>query len=191
LKYINNEYYHVYNRGANKARIFFLKDNYRHCLSLMGKYSAKHAVSILAYCLMPNHYHLVCRGDHDGSISKFLRDTFNAHTQAVNKQQRLSGTLFQGRARAKHITSDSYVVQVVRYIHLNPVEAGIVATPEEWKFSDYLNWIGKPCEDLKPSQGSLLRSGYFKNGDSYRNFVDTSYSAGKDQAEMKLYLYDE
>ena len=141
MKYLDSEYYHVFNRGAHKSKIFFLEENYLYCLRLLGKYSSQYLVSLAAYCLMPNHYHLICRQEAGGSISKFVQTTFNAYSQAVNKQQGHSGTLFEGKARAKHINSDSYILQVVRYIHLNPVEAGLVVRPGDWKFSDYLEWI--------------------------------------------------
>ena len=112
MNYADEGYYHIFNRGAHKSRIFFLEENYRHCLRLLRKHSSQYAVSFLAYCLMPNHYHLVCRQQAGGSPSKFLQTTFNAYSQAVNKQQGHSGTLFEGRAQAKHIDSDSYVLHV-------------------------------------------------------------------------------
>lgn len=188
VKYADNEYYHIFNRGAHKARIFFLEENYRYCLLLLKKYSLHYNVSLIAYCLMPNHYHLICRQEAHGSISKFLQTTFNAYYQAVNKQQGHSGTMFEGRAESKHINSDSYICQVVRYIHINPVEAMLVLKPESWKFSDYGKWIGEPREAFKPSQGMVLRNAYFKDGLGYRKFVEMY---NKEQIGIEKYLFDE
>jgi putative transposase len=190
VKYVDDEYYHIFNRGANKARIFFIEENYSYCFRLLKKYSLQQNVAILAYCLMPNHYHLVCRQDAGGSISKFLQTTFNAYSQAVNKQQGHSGTLFEGKAQAKHINSDSYVLQVIRYLHLNPVEARLVMKPEEWRYSDYGDWIAEPSEGFKPSEGLGLRNAYFKKGTAYREFVET-YKEEKDKAGIKEYLFNE
>jgi len=188
--YVDNEYYHIFNRGAHKSKIFFLEENYRYCLRLLKKYSSQYSASILAYCLMPNHYHLVCQQKAGGSVSKFLQTTFNAYSQAVNKQQRHSGTLFEGKAQGKHINSDSYVLQVVRYLHLNPVEARLVIKPEDWRFSDFGDWIVEPSEGLKPSEGLLLRNAYFKDGVAYREFVET-YKEEKGSAGIKNFLFDE
>ena len=97
--------------------------------------------SIAAYCFMPNHFHLAVRQEEGGSISKCVQITFNVYTQAVNKQKKLSETLFQGKTQARHIDSDTYILQVIRYIHLNPVTAGFVKRPEDWEFSDYRDWV--------------------------------------------------
>ncbi len=168
VNYVDNEYYHVYNRGAHQARIFFSDRNYFFCLRLAQKYLEKYAIRISAYCLMPNHYHFLLTQKPGGSISRFLQTTFNAYTQAINKSLSHSGTLFQGKAKSKHVDSDSAILQLVRYIHLNPVEACLVKSPKDWKYSDFTAWI-------KPSNSFLtdlsLRETYFRDGHEYESFV--------------------
>ena len=93
-------YYHLYNRGANRDLIFFNADNYVYCLRLIHKYLSNYDLSLIVYCLMPNHYHFVIRQESEGGISEFIRDVFNTYTQAVNRQQHRKGTLFQGIGRA-------------------------------------------------------------------------------------------
>jgi REP element-mobilizing transposase RayT len=146
MKYNDHSYYHVYNRGAHKEKIFFSEKDYQLCLTLLWKYSNKYFVSLIAYCLMPNHYHVVLKQNDCGSISRCIQSTFNAFSQTINLQQNHNGTLFQGKAKSKFIDADNYVLQVVRYIHLNPVACGLVHKPEEWNYSDYREWAGLPSE---------------------------------------------
>ncbi len=187
MKYEDNKYYHVFNRGANKEAIFFGSDNYRFCLGLVEKHRKECSVSIMAYCLMPNHYHFLIRQDIGGSISKFLQTTFNSYTQAVNIQQNRSGTLFQGRAKARRVDDDSAALHLVRYFHLNPVEAGMVDTPDSWEFSDYRVWCGQALPlvtDLR------LRDAEFTNVGDYVNFV-MSRQAENDRFRLHKFLFQE
>lgn len=186
MQHFDNEIYHTYNRGVRKSPIFFNKGNYQHCLELIKKYAETYGVTVIAYCLMPNHYHFVLQQKEGGTISKFLQTTFNAYTQAINKQQALSGTLFQGRAKTKRIDSDSYIIGVVRYIHMNPVMAGLTAKPEEWEFSDYHEWGGRRNNSLIDLS---LRDSFFQNGADYRRFVESFIE--KDKQYVQQYLFEE
>ena len=169
MKYESEKYYHVYNRGANKEKIFLSHENYRYCLRLMYKYTIENKISILAYCLMPNHYHFLLQQSLEGSIQRCIQTLFNAYTQAINKQHQRSGTLFEGRAKAREVDSDLYAVQLCAYIHLNPVSAQLVNTPEEWEFSDYKEWIDVRQTDLNDLS---LRNSFFENGKQYRDFIE-------------------
>ncbi len=166
--FVPGNYYHIYNRGANRENIFFSKENFLHCLRLLGKYTKSYLVTVIAYCLMPNHYHLVLRQDGEVSLSKFTNVVFNAYVQAVNKQLRRKGTLFQGGFKHVHVDRDEYVLHLCRYVHLNPVEAGIVSRPEEWVFSNYQDWIGMREGKLKDAE--FIHS-YFAQPEDYQKFV--------------------
>jgi len=168
-QYVDDEIYHVFNRGAHRFPIFFDSENYRYCLRLVEKYARRYSVSRLAHCLMPNHYHFVLRQDKAGSISLFLQTVFNAYVQAVNKHTGHKGTLFERCAQGLLIDSDDYAMQVIRYIHLNPVAAGLVTAPDEWEFSDYGTWIIKETTE-HPSHG--FRSRFFLEGNTYASFVE-------------------
>ena len=169
MKYHNGHYYHIYNRGAHKEKIFFESANYLHLISLFKKYSSQYNVIIVSYCLMPNHYHLILRQKDNGKIGDFLRTTFNAYTQAINKRYHHSGTLFQCRCKAKHLNNDGRCLQVIRYIHRDPVSALLVSSPRKWQFSNYLEWIGL-------RQGTLadleLRDSFFKSPQHYEKFAE-------------------
>ncbi|MBI1807455.1 MAG: transposase [Ignavibacteria bacterium] len=187
MKYIPNQYYHVYNRGAHKSPIYFSDDNYRYCINLLHKYSKRYRVNIGAFCLMPNHYHLIVRHEENGSIARFLQTTFNAYTQALNKQRSLSGTLFEGRAKGIPVDSDQYLLQLVRYLHLNPVVARLVKRAEDWAYSDCADWIKT---DFASQDGNELRSWYFQDGLQYQSFL-AEYQHELEQQILTVYLDEE
>lgn len=168
-KYLDDHIYHVYNRGAHKLPLFASLDYYRRLLSIFAKYRDRYNVALLAYCLMPNHYHLVLRQKEGGSISGFLKTVFNTYTQTINALTRHSGTLFQGQSHGKAVEDDDYLVHLIRYVHLNPVPAQLVRRPEEWKFSDCREWMGLADATLTDLS---VRNEYFEDGKSYRKFVE-------------------
>jgi len=175
MKYNDGKYYHVYNRGSRKGRIFFSQENYFYLLRLLSSNAEKYPTAVIAYCLMPNHYHLLLFQQKGGSIFKTIQTTFNSYVQAINKKYKFSGSLFQGKTKSILVDSNEYAVHLVRYIHLNPVKAKLVLAPREWRFSDYRRWVDirNPSDGLKPSDGFLrLRDSYFGGGDNYRKFVE-------------------
>jgi len=105
-----------------------------------------------------------------------------------------SGTLFQGKAKAKQIDSESSLMQVICYVHLNPVRAGLVQRPEEWRFSDYSDWIQSPSEGLGRSEmtfGRLsMRDVSFANDEDYKQFVDEYLTIQKEN-DLQKFLFDE
>ena len=180
-------YYHIYNRGTNRGNIFFSEENFLYCLTLLKKYAKSHLVTVIAYCLMPNHYHLLLRQDGQVSLSKFVNLVFNAYVQALNKQLRRKGTLFQGRFKHVHVDRDEYVLHLCRYIHLNPVGAGLISRPEEWSFSNYREWIGMREGKLKDAE--FIHS-YFAQPEDYQKFV-MEYKVEKNLREkLSMYLLE-
>ncbi len=183
MKYLDGHYYHIYNRGAHKEKIFFENTNYLHLISLFKKYSAQYNVIVAAYCLMPNHYHLILRQKDNGKIGDFLRTTFNAYTQAINKRYDHSGTLFQGQCKAKHLNNDEQCLQVIRYIHRNPVAVLLVSSLRQWQFSNYLEWIGLRHGSLIDSD---LRDSLFKTPTDYEKFAEEYFEEEKAKIESFL-----
>ena len=163
--------YHLFNRGHNKGNIFFEPENYLFFLKRLRHHlKPAERVTILAYCLMPNHYHLLLR-PLDDELSKYMQVFSISYTKAINKRYSRVGGMFQGSFQAKFIDRDEYLIHISRYIHLNPVHAGIVKYPEEWQYSSYLEHIGLRAGTL-PDPGYILD--YFDNSDDYRVFVDES-----------------
>jgi REP element-mobilizing transposase RayT len=146
--FAKGHFYHIYNRGAGRAPIFFNDQNFDYCLDLVAQYRHAYGASIIAYCLMPNHYHFLLRQVTDVPLSKFVGVVFNAYVQAVNKQQERKGTLFADRFKHVWVDRDEYLIHLCRYIHLNPVLAHLVLRPDEWPFSSYREWTGQRLEVL-------------------------------------------
>ena len=189
-KYLDEHYYHVFNRGSRSEEIFFSDANYEYFLRLLSKNTATHLVYLVAYCLMPNHYHLVLQQKENGSISKLIQSVITSYVQAINKKYDTSGTLFQGKAKAKLIDSNEYVLQVIRYIHLNPVNAGLVRLPQDWRFSDYRKWIGDTFPTPTRDRRGSLRDEYFANAKDYHQFVE-EYQIEQQNNKLEKFLFKE
>ncbi len=132
----SNQYYHVYNRGNNKELIFFESRNYLYFLKKVSE-NFKNSIDIIAYCLMPNHYHLVVRINKDGYLEKAMHKISTGYTRAINIVFSRNGHLFSGRYKNKLIPNDEYLIHLCRYIHLNPVRAKLVEKVGDWEFSSY------------------------------------------------------
>jgi REP element-mobilizing transposase RayT len=161
-------YYHIYNRGVSKATLFREPTNYLFVLEKLQKYSLENQVAVIAYCLMPNHYHFLLRQDGEKSAGNVPQSIFNSYSKAYNLRYGHSGTLFEGRFRAKLIQSTSHLLHLCRYIHGNPVKDGLVADPAGWPWSNYLEWIGE-------RKGSLADVEFIKtqfvDGQAYKQFL--------------------
>lgn len=142
VEFTQGNYYHVYNRGAERQLIFRTEDNYKFLLRKVRKYSIKFSITIIAYCLMPNHYHFLLCQDGDHTISDFIQAVFNSYSKAFNKMYNRSGTLFEGPFKAVLIDNEAYLLHICRYIHRNPLDAGLVGKLIDWPYSNYLEWIG-------------------------------------------------
>ncbi|MCI0576758.1 MAG: transposase [Chloroflexi bacterium] len=183
--FTTGQFYHIYNRGTGRERIFFNAGNYEYCLRLVKKYCAKYDIAVIAYCLMPNHYHFLLRQDGEVPVTKFIGVLFNAYSQALNNQQERTGTLFEGRFKDVHVDREPYLLHLCRYIHGNPVKAGLVTTLEEWPYSNYHEWI-------KARPGSLVDhefiDAYFPNRQEYTTFI-LDYLHGLDQLPDGINAY--
>lgn len=186
MKYLAGHYYHVCNRGCNRERIFANDGNYLFLLRQAKKFLREYPLTVIAYCLMPNHYHFLFRPEEDGAVSPFLQRLFNSYTQAFNKQQGRSGTLFEGRPKCVLVDTDAYVIHLCRYIHLNPVEAGLVAHPGDWPYSNYLEWVGRRKGTLVDHD--FVRQ-YFPTPADYEAFIAASLDE-KLERELEVYYLD-
>jgi putative transposase len=163
-----NQYYHFFNRGVNYGKIFFNQGNWYFFLERLSNYFKTEYVDIVAYCLMPNHYHLLVYTKIDDVSNQVMQPFGTSYTKAINKQQGRVGSLFQGPLQAKHISDDQYLLPLSRYIHKNPVHTGFVSTPEEWEFSSYREFVShRSGTFIKPE----IILGQFKSRAEYAKFV--------------------
>ena len=132
--------YHVIVRGNQRRKTFCCDDDYKAYLDRLEKYRAKCRVRIYAYCLMPNHVHLLVE---TGStpLAKFMQGLQQSYTQHFNRSYRKVGHLFQGRYQAIICDRDKYLVALVRYIHLNAVRAKLATRPERYLYSGHNSYL--------------------------------------------------
>jgi putative transposase len=162
-------YYHLYNRGSSKLDIFLEPENYSFVLRLIQQYLPQLQLSLLAYCLLPNHYHFLIRQDGACPPGMLSQRVFNSYSKAFNKRYRHSGTLFEGPYRIKPVLEDSYLLHLCRYIHANPVKHGLAEHPGRWPYSNYAEWVGERPDTLLD-----------------RKFIDQNFSSAGDYAQFVL-----
>lgn len=175
--FMQGEYYHIYNRGIDGQDIFRSHDNYIFALQRIKRYTRELDIAVIAYCLMPNHYHLLVRQDGDEPAGRLPQRVFNSYTKAFNRQHDRSGTLFQGRYRSVHVDNDAYLLHLCRYVHANPVLAGLVRQPADWAYSNYREWAGMRKGTLVDR--AFIRE-FFPEVPAYRAFVQ-DYITGRDE----------
>jgi len=202
--YVENGHYHIYNRGVEKRDIFLDDQDYRVFLHLLKYYLSplgntfKHPlknftssavvrprplsnlegeVTLLTYCLMPNHFHLLIKQTPTEGMQNLMRRLTTTFSMYFNKRYDRVGHLFQGRYKAVLISNDSYLLHLSRYIHLNPIQlTGTV--PVSYPYSSYQHYLGlKKAEWVKPefilkffNKSKLLP--FLKRYPSYRAFVE-------------------
>ena len=128
--------YHVTTRGNDKKAVFNSDEDREMFLSILVQVTTRYHWLCHAYCLMSNHYHLMIETP-DGNLSIGMRQLNGVYTQARNKRRHKTGHLFEGRYKAILIQKESHLLEVCRYVVLNPVRAGMVAEPEAWAWSSY------------------------------------------------------
>jgi REP element-mobilizing transposase RayT len=130
-----NLYYHIYNRAVSKQLIFKDDTDYRFFMYKIGFFKKVHRIEIVIYCILPNHFHLLLKSDHDPeSISKFMQSIQKSYAQYFNKKYKHSGHVFESRFCHKEIITNSGLYKVKKYILNNPVEAGLVNKYYEWPY---------------------------------------------------------
>jgi putative transposase len=177
--------YHVIVRGNQRRKTFLSDDDYRAYLERLEHYRTKFRVRIYAYCLMPNHVHLLLEIGF-APLGKFMQGLQQSYTQYFNRRYRKVGHLFQGRYKAIICEKDKYLLALVRYIHLNPVRGRLATRPERYFYSGHngylLNRAPKIIED-----GPILK--ILGGKEAYKKFVlegvsenhNEKYYAVKDQ----------
>lgn len=205
VKLIQGEYFHLYNRGNDKKVIFKDKEDYDRFIGLMyacnqkenfksdnlqkneGLFNVKRKnllVNIGAYCLMPNHFHIILIQIEDKGISKFMKKLLTAYVMYFNKKYERTGSLFEGKFKAEHAGNDRYLKYLYSYIHLNPIklinkkwkEEGIkdknkvINYLKQYKYSSYLDYTGENRVQNKVLNINSFPQ-YFSSKRAFRNEI--------------------
>ncbi len=137
-----NAWYHVMNRGAGCRDIYASTQHRQIFLEVIKEAIDQFEIEVHAYCLMSNHYHLLIKTP-QANLGRAMRHINGVYTQRFNKDQKTDGPLFRGRYKALVIEKDAYLLQVSRYIHLNPIAAKLTKSLETYPWSSYLGYINK------------------------------------------------
>ncbi len=186
--FVNDQFYHIFNRGADKRDIFTDEQDYRRFLFSMKGFNDINStlnfyrrlnvrsrtslkpikqeplVKILCYCLMPNHFHLVARQLEENGITSFMRKIGTGYTNYFNQKYKRSGVLFQGKFKSILIEGDEYLNYLIQYIDLNPLEL----IEPNWKGEGLKNW-DKSKEFLKSYQWTNCND-YEKYSEIFENY---------------------
>jgi putative transposase len=157
--------YHVFNKSIAKFKIFpnhsfyvrflelitYYKNNpfikfseYKKLKNKLKSANCKNndpIVQIIAYCIMPTHFHLVIYEKENKALSHYMRRILDSYTRYFNKKTKRQGPLWVGKFKKVLVTSDEQLLHLTRYVHLNPVSAGLVEKPEDWPYSSYREYI--------------------------------------------------
>jgi REP element-mobilizing transposase RayT len=191
----HSKYYHIYNRGINSCDLFTEEDNYAYFLSLYEKYIDPIA-DTFAWVLMPNHFHFLIRLKDIDEIDltgfknlsgrkpphQYFSNLFNAYTKAFNKRNNRHGALFERPFKRKLVEDESYLKQLVLYIHNNPVHHGFCCHPLDYGWSSYLT-----CLSLKPTK--LQRNetlGLFDNEANFKYSHENTIESKEIEAWLEI-----
>jgi len=133
-------WYHVMNRGRRGESVFLDKQDYSMFVELLKEVVDMYKVRVSAYCLIPNHYHLLLQTP-GGDLARCMRHLNGIYTQRFNRAHHCDGQLFRGRYKSILVDADSYLLELVRYIHRNPLEAGLVKELNQYTWSSHKGYL--------------------------------------------------
>jgi REP element-mobilizing transposase RayT len=163
--------FHVFNRGVDRKAIFFDPQNYRYFEMRLRTALSRHGVILLCYCLMPNHFHLMLYQGRPRAVSFFMKDLCDGYVKAINRWETRTGHLLGGGYKMRHVDDRSYVLYLSRYIHRNPVDAGLVGSALHWEYSSCRHYCGTESKAWVEKERVLEAFGG-NAGREYRGYVD-------------------
>ncbi len=185
--FTQGQYYHIYNRGGREGENFLQRGELP--VSPAVGEGVRPEVRRGGDCLLPDAQSLsfsLAAGDRSFSVKVYC-SMFNAYVQALNIQQGRTGTLFEGRFKHKRVDTWEYLIVLCRYIHRNPVEAGLVKKPEDWAYSNYREWIGLRDGVLVDR---IFVHDHFSSAEEYVQFVNDVEDEKKSYEKIGKYLFD-
>lgn len=188
-QFVPESYYHIYNRGVNKRKIFLDAKDYSFFSGLFARHLSpkpqndakgreylwlRNNITVAAYCWMPNHFHLLIYQNEERDMARLMMSVCTAYTMYFNKKYKRRGPLFENNYRASLISEDVYLQHISRYIHLNP------AGYKTYRYSSYLDYIKEPSQKWI-SPGIILD--LFRSKKEYRSFV-ADYKSARDELSV-------
>jgi len=176
-----NTPHHIVQRGHNRNPVFIERDDYQYYLDTLWDWKKALGIKVYGWCLMTNHVHLLLDpGDKPSSISDLMKQLAARQTRYVNRLERRTGSLWDGRYKLSPIATDEYLLQCCRYVDLNPVKAGIVEDPIDYEWSSFRAKVRGEIEGNLDFDECYL--GFKSPRSDYRTFV----SAGISKAEYEF-----
>jgi putative transposase len=156
--------YHVLNRGNARSEVFHKPDDYQAFLQIMAEASLRIPMRILAYCLMPNHFHFALWPRDDGDLSRWMHWLMTTHVGRYLRHHHSSGHIWQGRFKAFPMEDDERLLTALRYIERNPLRARLVDRADDWPWSS-LRWLSNPeYAPVRPEPGTVPRGSQWVDG---------------------------
>jgi REP element-mobilizing transposase RayT len=178
-------FYHITSRGNLRENIFFKKRDKEKFLEILKRTKDRYGYQLHAYALMDNHYHLLIETP-KANISQIMQNINTSYTVYINRKYKRSGHLFQGRFKGIIVDKESYLVELSRYIHLNPVRARITERPEQSKWTSYKAFINKRTDNGMVTTEDTLTYFSKKRADAvkaYKMFVESGIGGGDNPFE--------
>lgn len=184
---INDYPHHIIQRGHNRQVVFASDADYLFYLDNLQEWKEKFGCKVYSYCLMTNHVHLIVDpGANERNLSLLMKRIAGRQTRFVNKVEKRSGTLWEGRYKSSPISTDEYLLACCRYVELNPVRAGLVAAPEDYRWSSYRAKVGilqQDWLDFDPQYLGLAKTAK-KRREKYQKFMLETISE-KEMAQIR------
>lgn len=177
------EFFHVYNRGVDRQLIFRGRDDYLVFMDLIHKWLGPEALLMHTLTLMPNHFHFILQQLVPYAMSEFQKRISQGLAQWVNRHGRRVGHLFQGRYKLKLVDDRSYLAQLSKYIHQNPVAAGLVRNAEDWEFSSVRDFLGKREHNFLTTRTLIEMTG---GQAKFKEFLKSNVLVGREGIERFL-----
>jgi len=206
--HVNGEFYHVFNRSIYRQPIFNKKRDNALFLKLMQYYQqinppikfsyyrrnpkkyvidlTNKLVTIISYCLMPNHFHMTLRQDHDNGVRKFMQKVLNSYSHFISTKYSFLGPLFESPFKSKRVESDEQLIHLSRYHHLNPVTVNLVEHPKDYPYSSFKDYMSEKPVLVDPE--SVLIN--FKTTKDYEKFVLVRKQYQRELAQIKHLLFE-
>ena len=176
--------HHLIQRGNNRQAIFVDRQDFEAMLALLAETAKKFGVAVHAYVLMDNHFHLLATPSTAEALPLMMQAVGRSYVRRFNQRHGRSGTLWEGRYRSTLIETERYLLACMVYIALNPVRAGLVAGPGDWRWSSYAHYLGRKNDPLVTPHALAWELGNtpFAREAAYQSLVEADIAASQHTA---------